>query len=220
LESENTVHLPARLNADSFSLRPPAGFSGNRASVRMIDYWHRAVMRTTYASLELEVVDGEFEVMASDSEKTLNRLSVVERHGRHGGVSCALLRGFGLRAGALASTVSHDCHQLTVLGCSRQDMLIACQALAECGGGITAVRDGEVLATIKLPLAGLLSLRAAPQVAEEIAAFRQAVTQLGLPSDNTFMGIVSVTLAVIPQGKLTDLGLIDVERQSFLPLVM
>jgi adenine deaminase len=99
-------------------------------------------------------------------------------------------------------------------------MLIACQALAECGGGITAVRDGEVLATIELPLAGLLSLRAAPQVAEEITAFRQAVTQLGLPPDNSFMAVTTLPLVVIPEIKISDLGLVDVNRQQLLAVLL
>lgn len=217
VERENTIHLPGDLTADSFRIRLPRPVDGE-ATIRVIEFHgRRATLRTTYGTMRVGVVAGEVQ-LPPHGDSTVNRLAVVERHGRHGRTACAVLRGFGLRAGALASSVSHDSHNLTVVGTDPEDMLVACRALRDSGGGIVLVRDRTVLAMIALPVAGLISLRPAADVAREVEAFRQAVTRVGLPPDNSFMGIVSLTLAVSPEGKLSDLGLVDVARQVLLPM--
>jgi adenine deaminase len=99
-------------------------------------------------------------------------------------------------------------------------MLVAAQRLAEIGGGIVLVLDGVVLAEIPLPVAGLLSTEPAEVVARQVARMREAAPQVGLPPDNSFMGIVSQTLAVSPFAKLSDLGLIDVNAQQLVPMVV
>jgi adenine deaminase len=219
VEEENTIHLPANLTADSFRIRLPQAVDGE-VTIRVIDFHgRRAALRTTYGTMRVTVSGGEVQ-LPPHGESTVNRLAVVERHGRHGGTACAVLRGFGLRTGALASSVSHDSHNVTVVGTDREDMLVACHALRASGGGIVLVREGRVLAMIALPVAGLISLSPASGVARQVAAFRQAAAEVGLPPDNTFMGIVSLTLAVSPEGKLSDLGLVDVARQVLLPMLI
>jgi adenine deaminase len=217
---DNTVHLPAALSTDSFRLRPPGLAGRNSAVVRVIGWHPRAGAKTSFLEVELPVRDGEILPPAEIDGETLNMLAVVDRHRTHGGTAIALLRGFGLRQGALASTVSHDSHQLAIIGAGRDDMLVAARRLQEIGGGIVLVLEGEVLAEIRLPVAGLLSTEPAPIVAQQVAAMRAAAPRVGLPPDNSFMGIVSQTLAVSPFAKLSDLGLIDVNRQQLVPMVV
>ncbi|HXX39263.1 MAG TPA: adenine deaminase C-terminal domain-containing protein [bacterium] len=219
IERENTIHLPATLAADSFRIRVP-GIENGDAVLRVIDFNGRsAPVRTTYGAMRATIAGGEVVLPSGDGGR-LATLAVVERHGRHGGAACAVLRGFGPRDGALASSVSHDSHNLTVVGTDPHDMLAACRVLAECGGGIVLVSRGAVMAKITLPIAGLLSPRPAEDVALEVAAFRRAAEDAGLVGERSFTGIVSLTLAVSPEGKLSDLGLVDVERQTLLPMVI
>jgi adenine deaminase len=218
--SENTVHLPANLSADSFRLRPPGLGGRESARVRIISWHPRAGAKTSFLEAEIPADNGELYPPLELEGETLNTLAVLDRHATHGGTSTGLVRGFGLRRGALGSTVSHDSHQLTITGASRDDMLVAAQRLAEIGGGIVLVLDGVVLAEIPLPVAGLLSTEPAEVVARQVARMREAAPQVGLPPDNSFMGIVSQTLAVSPFAKLSDLGLIDVNAQQLVPMVV
>lgn len=215
----NTVHLPVGLSEDSFRIRLE-GVSRDSVRLRTIEWHPRGANKTSFGELEVPVHGGEACVPSEADGQSINLLAVVDRHRTHGGVTCALLRGFGLRAGALASTVSHDCHQLTVIGCNRRDMLVACRHLAAIGGGIALALEGEVRADIPLPIAGLISPEPVSVVADQVAAFREAVARVGLPPDNSFMGVVSLTLAVSPEAKLSDLGLVDVNRQELVPLVI
>ncbi|HZU13965.1 MAG TPA: adenine deaminase C-terminal domain-containing protein [Chloroflexota bacterium] len=209
----DTVHVPPLTDA-SFEVRPPGLPVSGTARVRVIE-WHPAeAAKTSFGEATVEVQGGE--IVPPDG--TL-RLAVVDRHGTHGGISTCLLRGFGLEAGALGSTVSHDSHQLTVAGTNVADMLRAAQRLAEIGGGIVLVNHGDVQAEIPLPIAGLMSEAPVEIVAEQSAALRRAAEQVGLP-ESAVMGIVSLTLAVSPQAKLSDLGLVDVASQSLVPMVI
>jgi adenine deaminase len=106
------------------------------------------------------------------------------------------------------------------MGAGREDMLVAARRLQEIGGGMVLVLDGSVLAEIPLPVDGILSTEPAPVVAAQVAAMRDAAPRAGLPADNSFMGIVSQTLAVSPFAKLSDLGLIDVNDQQLVPMVV
>jgi adenine deaminase len=218
--AENTVHLPPGLSAESFRLRPPGLAGKPTALVRVISWHPRAGAKTSFLEAEIPVRDGELVPPPELDGETMNTLAVIDRHAVHGGGSTGLVRGFGLRRGALGSTVSHDSHQLTVMGMSPSDMLAAARRLAEIGGGIVLVLDGQVLAEIPLPIAGLLAAEPAEVVAGQVAHMRATATHVGLPPDNSFMGIVSQTLAVSPFAKLSDLGLIDVNNQQLVPMVV
>lgn len=218
--TDNTVRLPANLSADSFRLHPPGLDGRDRVVVRVISWHPRAGAKTSFLEAEIPVRDGELLPPPELDGETLNTLAVVDRHGTHGGTTTGLVRGFGLRRGALASTVSHDSHQLTIMGADRTDMLVAAHRLAEIGGGMVLVLEGRVLAEIPLPVAGLLSTEPVAVVARQVADMREAAPQTGLPADNSFMGIVSQTLAVSPFAKLSDLGLIDVNAQRLVPMVV
>ncbi len=141
-------------------------------------------------------------------------VAVVERHGRTGGVAHGLLRGFGLVRGAVASTVGHDAHNCIVAGRTEADMRAALAAVAD--GGVAVVEDGTVVASVALPVAGLLSDRRAPEVAAEMEALKRAWTGLGLTLP--FMGFNLLPLSVIPELRITDRGLVTVPAMSQVPL--
>jgi adenine deaminase len=143
-------------------------------------------------------------------------LTVVERHGKNGGVGHGLLRDFGLKDGAVASSVGHDAHNLVIAGTNESDMQVALDTVAKLRGGVCAVRRGKVLAAVALPIAGLLSNQRAPVVAKETTRLKAAWAQLGCKVP--YMGFNLLPLSVIPELRLTDKGLVHVSRMRVLPL--
>lgn len=143
-------------------------------------------------------------------------LSVVERHGRNGGVGRGLLRGFGLTQGAVASSVGHDAHNIVIAGASEAEMQLALATVKAMRGGVCVVRGTKVLAQVALPIAGLLSDRRAPVVARETTLLKRAWTRLGCQVP--YMGFNLLPLSVIPEFRLTDKGLVDVGAMKLVPL--
>jgi adenine deaminase len=154
----------------------------------------------------------------SDPERDLVKIAVLERHLATGRLGLGLLSGSGLRRGALASTVAHDAHNLVVVGASDEDMAFAVQRLAEVGGGIVAVEDGRVVAECPLPVAGLLSDQPLDVVVEQSRACNVAARALGWRGATPFLTLAFMALSVIPSLKLTDRGLVDVDRFEIVPL--
>lgn len=141
----------------------------------------------------------------------LAKLAVVERHHGTGRVGLGFVTGFGLRRGAFASTVGHDAHNITVVGVSDADMVLAVRRLSDLGGGLVAVRDGQVLGELALPIAGLMSDQLAPAVAARLACLERVLKEeMGVQIAAPFMTLSFLPLSVIPALKLTDLGLVDV----------
>ncbi len=143
-------------------------------------------------------------------------LTVVERHGRNGGVGYGLLREFGLRDGAVASSVGHDAHNIVLAGTNESDMQLALATVKQLRGGVCAVRRGKVLASVALPIAGLLSDQRAPVVAKQTTALKRAWAVLGCKVP--YMGFNLLPLSVIPELRLTDKGLVDVLGMKLVPL--
>ncbi len=150
------------------------------------------------------------------SQHDLCFLTVVERHGRNGGVGHGLLRDFGLKDGAVASSVGHDAHNIVLAGTNEADMQLALALVKKLRGGVCAVRRGKVLASVALPIAGLLSDRRAPVVARETTTLKRAWTALGCKVP--YMGFNLLPLSVIPELRLTDKGLVDVLGMKVIPL--
>jgi adenine deaminase len=168
-------------------------------------------------SLEREplVVDGH---AVSDPESDLVKLAVVERHLATGRVGLGFVSGSGLQRGALGSSVAHDAHNLVVLGADDEDMAFAVRRLAELGGGIVVVDDGSVVAECPLPVAGLLSDQPLDVVVAQSRACNEAAGGLGWSGATPFLTLAFVALSVIPSLKLTDRGLVDVDRFEIVPL--
>src|SRR4051794_9056499 len=148
----------------------------------------------------------------------LAKIAVVERHLATGRVGVGFVKGSGLRRGALASTVAHDAHNLVVLGVSDNDMLAAVARAAELRGGIVAVADGQVLAECPLPVAGLFSVAPLDDVIAQSRACNEAAAALGWVGATPFLTMSFLGLSVIPALKITDRGLVDVERFELVPL--
>ena len=149
-------------------------------------------------------------------ERGLCFVSVVERHGKSGVVAHGLLKDFGLRDGAVASSVGHDSHNLIVAGTNERDMQAAVAAIRAAQGGVCVVENSAVSAMVELPIAGLLSDKRAAVVAEETTALKKAWTRLGctLP----YMGFNLIPLSVIPEIRITDKGLVLVPQMTVVPL--
>jgi adenine deaminase len=156
--------------------------------------------------------------LLADPARDLAKLLCVERHGHHGRFALGLAGGFGLKSGALASTVAHDHHNCLVLGVNDADMLVAARRLGELGGGMVAVEEGKVVAELGLPIAGLLSDQPLESVRLSIDKLNTAAESLGCVLPSPFMALSFLGLAVIPELRLTDRGLVDVNANQFVSL--
>lgn len=155
----------------------------------------------------------------ADPERDLLKLAVVERHRGSGRVGLGFVRGFGLKRGALASSVAHDSHNIVVVGCSDGEMAAAAEAVVRMGGGQVAVAGERVLAELPLPIAGLMSDRPLEEVRARLEALNRAARELGCSLDSPLMSLSFLALVVIPELKLSDRGLVDVQRFDFVPLL-
>ncbi|HEY3206235.1 MAG TPA: adenine deaminase [Gaiellaceae bacterium] len=153
-----------------------------------------------------------------DPKRDLAKIAVVERHLGTGRIGLGFVRGFGLQRGALGSTVAHDAHNIVVVGMNDADMARAVERLAELGGGIVAVDDGDVLAELALPVGGLLSDGPLAEVVERSRACTEAAERLGCTGSTPFLTMSFLALSVIPSLKITDQGLVDVDRFELVPL--
>jgi adenine deaminase len=164
---------------------------------------------------ELQVEGGR---LVADPERDLLKIAVIERHRATGNVGVGFVRGFGLRRGAIASSVAHDNHNIVALGASDEDILHAARFVAETDGGQAVVADGQVLASVPLPIAGLMSDLPLEEVRDRVQALAQAARGLGGTLPDPLMTMSFLALAVIPELKITDLGLVDVNEFARVPL--
>jgi adenine deaminase len=158
--------------------------------------------------------------VVADAQLDVAKIAVVERHHATGRIGLGLVSGSRLRRGALASTVAHDAHNLVVIGMNDEDMAVTVRRLAETGGGIVAVEDGRVLAECPLPVAGLLSDAPLDVVVAQSRACNEAAAGLGWSGATPFLTLAFLALSVIPSLKLTDRGLVDVDRFEIVPLAV
>ncbi|MEM0038218.1 MAG: adenine deaminase [Zestosphaera sp.] len=210
----NTVRLARRIEVNDLMYRV------ERASgrVRMI------VMRVPphipiieHDEEVMEIVDG---VVYPDPRRDVAQISVVERHGRSGGIGTAFVRGFNMRRGAIASSMAHDNHNIVVLGVNHEDMALAVNRIAELQGGQVVIDGGEVVAELPLPIAGLMSDEPPTKVAEKVEELRRAAQDLGISIYHPFMFLIFIPLAAIPLYAVTDKGFIDVLKQKIVSPVL
>lgn len=200
--------MPPQLSEASF--RIPAAGRQARVIVALPD---QIVTQECIADVKVE--DGW---AIQDAERDILKLAVVERHSGTGNVGLGFVRGFNLMSGALASSVAHDSHNIVVVGTSDRDMLLAAQTVIEMGGGLCAARDGEVLARLALPVAGLMSDQPLDVVRDALLVLLEKAKEMGCPLSNPYMAMAFLALPVIPALKLTDKGLVDVHKFSLVPL--
>ena len=206
---ENTIHLPPGLSVEDFIPR-----SDQKGNTRFNAIDLSNLIDTRIEVINVPVENGKIKFPLPDG---LSLAAVVGRHGQGNPPSLAFIKGYPIQRGAIASTVSHDSHNLVMIGKNPEDLLSAAQSLAECGGGLAVMNNGVLLARIQLPIAGLMSPLSLEQIANHESVFKSALGGIGLPRDAT-AALLLLTLPVIPQVRLTDRGLVDVINQRIIPL--
>ena len=151
-----------------------------------------------------------------DIKQDVIKIAVIERHGKNGNIGRSFVTGFGLKSGAIASSVSHDSHNIVVIGTNDEDMAIAVNRIIEMGGGFAVANNGKINADIALPIAGLMSEQPFEIVASDLEVLRDAAKQLGCTLPEPFLQVSFLALPVIPHLKMTDFGLFDVDKFDFI----
>jgi adenine deaminase len=164
---------------------------------------------TDHLTMDLPSHDG---LVQCDPVQDAIKVAVVERHGINGNIGRGFVHGFGLQHGAIGSTVGHDSHNICVVGADDADMALAVNHLREAGGGFVVVRDGAVLADLPLPIAGLMSDGSFEEVRDQLKPLRKAAKSLGTVLPEPFLQVAFLPLPVIPHLKISDRGLVDVDR--------
>ncbi|MEZ5825586.1 MAG: adenine deaminase [Geminicoccaceae bacterium] len=182
--------------------------AGNREETDIIGIIEGKII-TEHLVETVPITDGD---KKPDPARDLVRIAIVERHGRNGNIATGFVRGFEMKAGAIASTVCHDHHNIACVGLDYDDMAVAANRLAEIEGGFVVVRDGEILAELALPMAGLMSLESFEHVRDRLTELRSAARSLGVALEEPFLQLAFLALPVIPALKITDRGMVDVAK--------
>lgn len=164
---------------------------------------------TEHLTEDVAIANGD---KAPDPTRDLARITVIERHGKNGNIANGMVRGFNLQRGAIGSTVCHDHHNIAVVGADYDDMALAANRLAQIEGGFVVTCDGEVLAELALPVAGLMSLEPFEVVHDHLIKLRQAARDIGVTLHEPFLQLAFLALPVIPALKITDRGMVDVNK--------
>jgi len=218
-DAKKTVKV-GRLSLEDFKIRAP--IERGKIKVRVIELlgaeeaegaesFSQSIL-TRFSIEEVEVREGWLDL------GDLVLIAVIERHGKGGGMAKGLLKGSGLREGAAASTVAHDSHNLIVVGKDPKDMLSAANKVIEMQGGVAVARKGEIIASLPLPVAGLMSEEPLEKVAEGFEKVRKAFRSIGLRDHSYSPPLFFLALPVIPEAKITDKGLYSVLEQKFVSL--
>ena len=196
--AKNSVHLPSTLSPESFALHIRS------EPIRVIGL------------VQGQLFTEELHLKTTDDD--VLKMAVIERHHNTGNIGLGFVRGFAFSGGAIASSVGHDAHNIAVVGDNDNDMYLAAKALQQSQGGQCVVSGGVVLAVLPLPIAGLMSDAPPEVVIEQQHVVLAAVATLGCPLDDPFMPLSFLPLSVIPKLKLSDLGLVDVDKFAIVPI--
>ncbi len=202
----DSVHLKQPLTEDDFVIKAPDKEEVTANVIGVIE--NQAPTR--HLRFNLKVKHGQIPI---DIENDLAKIALVERHQGTGRVQTGLVHGFGFNSRcAIASTVAHDSHHLIVVGTDEKDMALAVNQLARLGGGQIVVKAGQVIGQVALPIAGLMSNLPAIQVATQAASVLEGFRQCGCSMNNPNMQLSLLALVVIPELRISDLGLVDVTQ--------
>lgn len=202
----NSVHLKQPLTASDFRLPAPHDSLFTANVIGVIE--NQAPTR--HLRFEMTAADRN---VPCDPARDIARIAVVERHKATGRIQVGLVHGFGLQGScALATTVAHDSHHMIVVGTDEEQMALAGNTLAEMGGGQVVIQNGQVIGSVSLPIAGLMSNQPAQRVAEQAASVLQGFRTCGCTLNNPNMQLSLLALVVIPELRISDLGLVDVTR--------
>jgi adenine deaminase len=210
----SSIRLHRSLKPEDFVIK--ASIERGKVKVRVIGV---AEGRAVTKQLEKELAVKAGEVRPS-LKLDVAKVAVIERHKRTGNIGLGFVSGFGINQGAVASSVAHDSHNLIVVGMNDSDMATAVNKLAEVGGGIAAVKNGEIIGMVELPIAGLMSNQPIEKVCEQVEGLSEAWTRLGCTMASPFMTMSLLALPVLPEIRITDKGLVDTKRFQFVGLTI
>ena len=212
--ARHSVHVKDPVTPDTFKI--PAPSAKTSVTIRAIEV---IPARTSNYErpLSLPVKDG---LLESDTSQDVLKTFVLERHHATGTMGAGFVKGFGIKNGAMASTVAHDAHNLLVVGTNDSDMALAANTLIQCGGGMVAVQNGQVLGCAELPIAGLMSDQPVETIAAAVAQLEDAWKTIGCDMPSPFMTMALIPLACLPELRLTNRGLVDCRTFQFVPLVV
>lgn len=203
LHVKETVKLKRPLTPNDFKIYAP--YDTERIKVNVIEVIEGSVLTRKHI-LEVPVINNE---IIQNLDRDILKVATIERHKGSGEIGIGLVTGFKFKSGAVASTVAHDSHNLLVVGTNDKDMAYACNKLAEVGGGMIAVDKENVLALVKLPIAGLISDQPIENVCAQVKSLSDAWKKLGCTMINPFMTMSLLALSVLPEIRITNKGLID-----------
>jgi adenine deaminase len=215
---KSSIHLGRKLNEEDFRVTysNSSGASPDQITANVIGVIENQAT-TRHLKIDLPLDSGEVIV---DLSQDVAKIALVERHKGTGGVQVGLVKGFGFNVPcAVGSTVAHDSHHMIVVGTDEGDMAKAVEVLAEIGGGQVVIRDGQVIGQVGLPIAGLMSNERAEVVAEKAASILEGFRACGCELNNPNMQLSLLALVVIPELRISDLGLVDVTKFEFIPVV-
>ena len=208
------INIP---NTFKLNFKKPSDFdvsvSGSVKNVRVIEVFKDQLI-TNEISAALNVIDGN---LNADLSRDILKIAVVERYG-HNMISNAFVKGFGLNCGAIASSVSHDSHNIITVGTNSTDMAKTVNRILRNKGGLCTVSN-DIFYDLKLPIAGLMSTKSATEVSNDLKILHHAVDAMGTKLKSPFMSLSFMALLVIPKLKLSDMGLFDVEKFNFVDLI-
>lgn len=211
--AKGTVRLGKELTAELFNIHAPAG--KKTAKVRTIG----VVENQAPTRAETRVLPVENGLVQLDTRLDVAQIALVERHQATGGVVNGFVTGFGFTSRcAIATTVAHDSHHMIVVGTSKTNMALAANRLGEVGGGVVVFKDDAEIALVELPIAGLMSDERAEIVAAKAARMVAAMAECGCTLNNAYMQLSLLALVVIPELRISDLGLVDVTKFEVVPL--
>ncbi len=208
-----SVHLKRPLTAADFRLEY---VNGNEVMANVIGIIENQAPNR-HLKLKMKNQNGEIK---SDLAQDICKVALIDRHHASGTVQVGLVSGFGFNVPcAIATTVAHDSHQLVVVGTDDENMALAANTLAECGGGQVVVKEGKVIGKVELPIAGLMSNEHAEVVAHKAASVLDGFKSCGCKLNNPNMQLSLIGLVVIPELRISDLGLVDVTKFDFIPVI-
>lgn len=211
----HSMHLGLDITPETFAVPVPEGASNTAARIRTIEVIPGKV-GTFETHVDLPVIEG---LLESDTGLDVLKTFVFERHHETGTFGYGFVKGFGIKRGAMASTVAHDAHNLLVVGTNDDDMALAANTLASCGGGMVVVADGEILGLVELPIAGLMDALPAEELSAKVHALEGAWEKIGCTMPSPFMTMALIPLACLPELRLTNRGLVDCTTFQFASLL-
>jgi len=209
-----TLRVKREITVDDLKVKVP--ISKGKARVRVIGVKEGTLLKDALVE-ELDVVNGE---VISNIGKDVLKVAVIERHKATGNIGLGFVKGFNLKEGAIASTIAHDHHNITVIAANDDDAALAVNTLIDIGGGIIVTRQGKVVCYLELPIAGLLSPKPLAEVSERLEKVYKATYNLGCKLRDPVIHLSFITATAIPAYGISDKGLIDVVNKKAVPIVI